>query len=89
MTQPLDVAALPADTADRAEALKERSRPDPDRPRLSRSAEALQEEVDRRSAECYEALEGMTYRLHRVAKRIANGHAEHGVGLEARAATTH
>ncbi len=89
MTQPLDVAALPADATDRADELRERSRSDPARPRLSRDAEALQEEVDRRSAECYEALEDMTYRLHRVAKRIANGRAEHGVGLEARVATKH
>jgi hypothetical protein len=89
MTQPLDVAALPASAADRAEALKERSRPDPRRPRLSHDAEVLQEEVDRKSAECYEVLEDITYRLHRVAKRIENGHGQHDVGLEARAATTH
>ncbi len=92
MTQPLNVAALPANAGDRAEVLKERSRPDPAKPRLSRDAEALQKEVDRRSAECYESLEELTYRLHRVAKRISNGHAEHHPDVEleaARVATKH
>lgn len=90
MTRPLDVAALPASPSDRALAIKERSKPDAGKPRLSTSAEDRLAEIDEQTADSYAEIEEFAYRLHRVAKRIANGHAEqHGVGLEARVATKH
>ncbi len=92
MTRPLDVAALPASPSDRALAIKARSKPDAAKPRLSTKAEERLAEIDERTAVSYSEIEELTYRLHRVAKRISNGHAEHHPDVEleaARVATKH
>ncbi len=92
MTRPLDVATLPASLSDRALALKERSKPDAAKPRLSTKAEERLAAIDEQTAESYAEIEDLTYRLHRVAKRIGNGHADHHPDVEleaARVATKH
>lgn len=66
----LDYDALPEDPAERSKQIEARSRPDPDKPKLSPEREARLAAVEEKSAACYTEAEELTYRLRRVARRI-------------------
>lgn len=63
---------LPTDTSSRVAVIADRSRPDPDRPRLPEHIEQRLEPVERRSAQCYAEAEELTYQIRRAAENLAS-----------------
>lgn len=66
----LDYDTLPEDAAERSKTIEIRSRPDPDKPKLSPDREARLAGIEEQSAACYAQCEELTFRLKRAAKRI-------------------
>lgn len=62
--------ALPRRTIPRLAAIVERSRPNPDRPRLSKEIEDKLEPVEARTAACFAGMEELAYRYRQAALEI-------------------
>jgi hypothetical protein len=61
----------PTDMSSRVAVIADRSRPDPDRPRLSEEMERRLEPTERASAACYAEAEELAYQIRRAAEDLA------------------
>lgn len=62
---------LPTDTSSRVAVIADRSRPDPNRPRLPEHIEERLEPIERKSAQCYAEAEELAYQIRRAAESLA------------------
>lgn len=70
---------LPDRTQPRILALVERSAPNINRPTLPPDTEHRLDPVERKTAACYAAAEEATFRMNRLARRLAAGALKRGV----------
>lgn len=74
MAQPkLDIDQLPADPIARREVLEMRASPNGEKPKLPVEIEAALAAIEERCAQQYLDLEELTYRAHKLNKRLSNG----------------
>lgn len=74
MGQPiLDLNQLPADPVARREVLELRTLPNDEKPKLPVEIEAALAAIEERCAQQYLDLEELTYRAHKLSKRLSNG----------------
>jgi hypothetical protein len=72
MQPAIDFASLPEDSRSRAKVLEHRTRPDPNKPKVSKACDAHLAGIEERTAQCYAEIEERTFRLRKLAERIGN-----------------
>lgn len=73
---PIDLDQLSESDVDRLRELTERAAPSRQRPRLSTQVEDALNGIERRTAGYYTAMEDISYRFRRLARRIATEDGE-------------